>query len=92
MVSFWSVSVVRSFPVVCKQKERNNLREAIITFIKARVEEDVEHVSYKGLLFKYFHMFDADQDQMLDTMEFVKMVEKDMTESEVNDVLNFWLG
>ncbi|XP_066928998.1 follistatin-related protein 1-like [Clytia hemisphaerica] len=70
-------------PVVCKQKERNNLREAIITFIKARVEENVETVSYKGLLFKYFHMFDADEDQMLDTMEFVKMVEKDMAESEL---------
>jgi len=69
-------------PVVCMQKERNNLRNAIIEWIKARVEEEVGHVSYKGLLWRYFNMFDSDDDEKLDTMEFAKLVEKDLTMAE----------
>lgn len=69
-------------PVVCMQNERNKLRNAIIEWITSRVEEEVEHMSYKGLLWKYFNMFDGDGDNKLDTMEFVKLVEKDLTMAE----------
>ena len=66
------------------QKDRNSLRNAIIGWIKSRVSEDVDHVSYKGLLLKYFNMFDSDKDEKLDTLEFVKLVEMDLTMAEVN--------
>ena len=71
------------------QKDRNSLREAIIGWIKSRVNEDVDHVSYKGLLLKYFNMFDNDNDQKLDTMEFVKLVEMDSNMAEVTFYLYF---
>jgi len=69
-------------PAVCMQKDRNSLRKAIISWIKSRVNEDVDHVSYKGLLLKYFNMFDSDKDEKLDTLEFVKLVEMDLTMAE----------
>lgn len=69
-------------PVVCMQKDRNNLRESIIKWIKERLEAEVE-MSYKGLLKKYFTMLDTDSDEKLDTMEFMKLIEDDVTISEI---------
>lgn len=72
------MDVSKPKPAVCMQKDRNSLRKSIIGWIKSRVNQDVDHVSYKGLLLKYFNMFDADKDEKLDTMEFVKLVELDV--------------
>jgi len=69
-------------PVVCMEKERNMLRESIIRWIKERVEVETE-MSYKGMLLKYFTMLDMDKDKMLDTMEFMKLIEEDMSVSEI---------
>ena len=73
------------------QKDRNSLRKSIIGWIKSRVNQDVDHVSYKGLLLKYFNMFDADKDEKLDTMEFVKLVELDVAMAKVLNVSWFLL-
>lgn len=63
-------------------KERNDLRESIIEWIKERM--DVEKtMSYKGMLLKYFNMLDSDKDTRLDTMEFLKLVEEDMSTAKV---------
>lgn len=65
------------------QKDRNSLRKSIIGWIKSRVKEDVDDMAYKGLLMKYFNMFDSDKDEKLDTLEFVRLVETDLTMAEV---------
>lgn len=69
-------------PVVCMEKDRNNLRNSIIKWIKERLEFEVE-MSYKGLLKKYFTVLDSDNDNKLDTMEFMKLIEEDMTITEI---------
>jgi len=64
-------------PVVCREKHRNSIRLAIIEWISKKTKVDVEGMSYKGLLMKYFLSLDADNDQALDTMEFMKLLDED---------------
>lgn len=70
-------------PVVCMEKDRNNLRESIITWIQERMESEYDRISYKGLLRKYFIKLDTDKDDKLDTMEFMKLVEEDLSITEI---------
>lgn len=69
-------------PVVCMENDRNNLRKSIINWINERIELE-EEMSYKGMLLKYFQEMDTNKDQSLDTMEFMKLVEEDMSISEI---------
>lgn len=64
-------------PIVCMQQDRDNIREAIIGWLKKELKLGFNDISYKGLLLKYFNMLDTDGDGALDTMEFMKLLEKD---------------
>lgn len=70
-------------PVVCKEKDRNNLRQSIISWITNRLESKSDRMSYKGLLKKYFTMLDVDKDGKVGPMEFMKLIEDDMTITEI---------
>lgn len=81
-------------PVVCREKDRDSIRLAIIEWISKKTKVDVEGMSYKGLLLKYFLSLDADDDKALDTMEFMKLLDEDASITEVlkinhkNPILN----
>lgn len=65
------------------QQDRDNIREAIIGWLKKELKLGFNDISYKGLLLKYFNMLDTDGDGALDTMEFMKLLEKDDSISKV---------
>jgi len=70
-------------PVVCMEKDRDGVRLAIIKWISSKLEVDIIDVSYKGLLMKYFHSLDNDTDGALDTMEFMKLLDEDVSITEI---------
>lgn len=72
-------------PVVCMAKDRDNVRDAIIKYMKLQLTVDVRDETYDGLLGKYFETLDGDADGKLDTMEFMKLIEKDQS---ITDVLS----
>jgi len=70
-------------PVVCLEKDRNSIRKATIDWLKAQeLELAIEKISYKGLLKQYFDILDEDADGTLDTMEFMKLLERNETITE----------
>jgi len=73
----------REKPVVCPRKERDNLRSAIMAWLKSNLNVEEDHRSYKGLLFTYFNKYDENKDGSLDTMEFIKIMEEDDTIAKV---------
>jgi len=81
-------------PVVCREKERDSIRLAIIEWITSKTQIDVEEFSYKGLLLKYFTSLDTNDDQALDTVEFMKILEEDasitktLENNQQNPILN----
>lgn len=70
-------NVAKKKPVVCMEKHRDGVREAIIEYVNNKLKLEVVEVSYKGLLSKYFFSLDIDDDQMIDTREFMKLLEED---------------
>lgn len=60
--------------VVCMEKDRDNMRKAIITWLSTNLTLEGDHRSYKGLLFTYFDKYDLNKDSMLDTYEFMDMI------------------
>lgn len=78
-------------PVVCMEKHRNSVRNAIIKHVNYKLKIEVVDVSYKGLLSKYFYSLDMDDDQLIDTREFMKILEEDDSMTAVldrNPILN----
>jgi len=64
-------------PVVCREKDRDSIRLAIIEWISKKTQVNIVEMSYKGLLLKYFSSLDVDDDQALDTIEFMRLLEED---------------
>lgn len=81
-------------PVVCREKDRNSVRNAIIEWFSSKTQVDVEDMSYKGLLWKFFNSLDTNEDQALDTIEFMKLLEEDASmtkpieDNHQNPILN----
>jgi len=81
-------------PVVCREKDRDGIRLAIIEWISKKTKLDVEEMSYKGMLLRYFLSLDTDNDNALDTMEFMKLLDEDTSITQVlahnhnNPILN----
>jgi len=70
-------------PVVCLEKDRNLIRQATIDWLKGQeLDLAIEKISYKGLLKQYFDILDEDEDGALDTMEFMKLLERNETITE----------
>lgn len=70
-------------PVVCREKDRDGVRKAIIKWISGKLNSKVDSVSYKGILLKYFFSLDLDNDKKIDTMEFMKLLEEDDSITEI---------
>ena len=73
------------------EKDRDGLRLGIIKWISMKSDFDVKTMSYKGLLLKYFLSLDTDNNQALDTVEFMKLIDGDDSMSEVCSYLFFHL-
>jgi len=70
-------------PVVCLEKDRNAIRDGLISWFKEEeLEIKFEKMSYKSILKQYFDIFDDDRDAHLDTMEFMKLLEVNETITE----------
>jgi len=71
-------------PLVCLEQDRDRIRTALIDWL---VEEElalkVEGISYKGLLKQYFDILDNNKDGGIDTMEFMSLLEKNETVSDI---------
>jgi len=73
-------------PLVCLEQDRDRIRMALIDWlIKEEEGMKIEGISYKGLLKNYFDLLDTNKDMGIDTMEFMKLLEKNET---VTDVLS----
>lgn len=71
-------------PVVCLEKDRDSIRSGLISFLSREVDGEVEAKrSYKSLLLDYFKLLDEDKDGSLNSMEMMKLLEKNETISEV---------
>ena len=60
--------------VVCLEKDRDNMRKAIIKWLSTNLTLEGDHRSYKGLLFTHFDKYDVNKDSMLDTSEFMEII------------------
>ena len=70
------------------EKDRNLIRQATIDWLKGQeLDLAIEKISYKGLLKQYFDILDEDEDGALDTMEFMKLLERNETITEVSHPL-----
>jgi len=70
-------------PVVCMEKHRDGLRSAIIKFVSGKMGIKTDAVSYKGTLLKYFFSLDNDNDQLVDTKEFMQILDEDASITEI---------
>lgn len=70
-------------PVVCMEKHRDGLRSAIIKFVSGKMGIKTDSVSYKGTLLKYFFSLDTDSDQLVDTKEFMQILDEDASITEI---------
>jgi len=69
-------------PVVCMQKGRDALRAEVMKFLKDELDVEDE-ISYKGLLLKYFSSLDSNNDGALDTIEFMKIIDGEVSVAEL---------
>jgi len=72
-------------PVICMEKDRDGLRDAIIKFVTGKMGISSDAASYKGTLMKYFFHLDIDADKKIDTKEFMAILEEDVS---ITDILN----
>jgi hypothetical protein len=71
-------------PLVCLEQDRDRIRAALIDWlVLEETSMKVEGISYKGLLKQYFDSLDSNNDGGVDTMEFMKLLEKNETVSDV---------
>merc|ERR1712142_347498 len=70
-------------PVVCMEKHRDGLRSAIISFVSGKMGIKTDSVSYKGTLLKYFFSLDKDDDKLVDTKEFMHILDEDTSITEI---------
>jgi len=70
-------------PVVCAEKHRDGLRSAIIAFVTKRMGMAQGEVSYKGTLLKYFFSLDQNDDKLVDTKEFMTILDEDASITEI---------
>ena len=72
--------------VVCLEKDRDLLREKLLTWMKkVNIAVETEEKEYRQMLKDLFKVLDEDNDTKLDTMEFVKLLEGNESVSEVCD-------
>jgi len=71
-------------PVVCLEKDRDSLRKSLLKWIK-KIESGIEADGreYREILKDIFLILDENQDQKLETMEFVKLLEGNESISEI---------
>eukprot|EP00795_Rhopilema_esculentum_P016791 gene16791-8252_t len=71
-------------PVVCLEKDRDLLREKLLTWMKkVNIAVESEKKEYRQMLKDLFKVLDEDNDTKLDTMEFVKLLEGNESVSEI---------
>jgi len=71
-------------PLVCLEQDRNRIRNSLIDWLMQEEEDlKVDKISYKGLLKNYFDILDNNKDGGIDTMEFMKLLEKNETVSDI---------
>ena len=70
--------------MVCREKDRDALRSKLLSWIEGiNIGLEAEGKSHRDILKSLFMVLDENNDTMIDTMEFVKLLEGNESVSEV---------
>lgn len=81
-------NVEKQKPIVCMEKDRDELRHAIIKFVGVKLGMKMDSISYKATLLQYFNSLDLNGDSLVDTAEFMKIIGAEEEPKELEEFLN----